>query len=51
MDDIELELCDFDNEVTDKLNSVQTRNKNLKTKQVYKKIVHNDIIVWYSDNI
>lgn len=52
MSDIELRLCDFDNDVTDELiNSAQKRNENLKTKQVYKKLVHNGTIIWYSDNI
>lgn len=51
MSDIELKFCDFDNDVTDELNSAQKRNENLKTKQVYKKLVHNDTIIWHSDNI
>ncbi len=51
MSDIELEFCDFDNDVTDELNSTQKRNEKLKTKQVYKKLVHNDTIIWHSDNI
>jgi len=51
MSEIELELCDSDNSITDEINSVQKRNENLKTKQAYKKLVHNDIVIWYSDNI
>jgi len=51
MVDIELEFCDFDNDVKDELNSVQKRNENLKTKQIYKRLVHNNTIIWYSDNI
>ncbi len=44
------DFCNLDN-VTDGLNSVQQRNKKLKTKQVYKRLVCNDRIIWYSDNI
>lgn len=51
MSKIELEFCDSDNSITNEMSSVQKRNENLKTKQVYKKLVHSDIIIWYSDNI
>lgn len=49
--EIELELCDFDDDFTDKANSVQKLNENLKMKQAYKKLVHNNTIIWHSDNI
>ena len=49
--DIGLEFCDFNNDVTGKLNSVQKRNENLKTKQIYKILVHNDLFILFSDNI
>lgn len=51
MSEIELELCDFDNGFTNEVNSVQKRNETLKIKQAYKKLVHNDTVIWYSDNI
>ncbi|HIT10005.1 MAG TPA: hypothetical protein IAC24_00110 [Candidatus Onthousia faecigallinarum] len=51
MVDIESELSDFDNGVADKINYVSNRNEELKTKQAYKKLVYNNTIIWYSDNI
>ncbi len=48
MSETELELCDFNKIFTD--DSIQKRNENLKTKQVYKKLVQNDTVIWYSDN-
>jgi len=51
INEIELELHDFDNSFTNRINSIQKRNENLKMKYAYKKLVHNDAVIWYSDNI
>lgn len=48
--DIELEFCNFDNDVTDGISPVQKRNEELKTRQAYKELVHGDAIIWHSDN-
>ncbi len=48
--EIELALCD-DDHVADEIAAVQKMNEKLKEKEAYKKLVSNDAIVWYSDNI
>lgn len=49
--DIELELCEYDDEIKNEIDSNQSMNEKLKTRQTYKQLVQNGAIIWYSDNI
>lgn len=49
--DVELGVCGCDDEVKNKLDFTKLMNDNLKSKKSYQKLVQNNTIIWYSDNI
>ena len=49
--DIELEMCNTQEQTTKLLNSSQLYNERLKSSYAYNSLVQDSTIIWYSDNI
>lgn len=49
--DIELELCNNEQEMQELLNHSKLNNEKLKQTDTYSKLVQDSSITWYSDNI